>query len=70
VGGAILGYGLLRNQTEAVQLTLLALASGFLITMVTQSIIPEANREGELSFAGILFVDGVSLYAMLSLMIM
>ncbi len=69
VGGAILGYGLLRNQTEAVQLTLLALASGFLITMVTQSIIPEANREGEPSFAGILFVGGLSLYAMMSLMI-
>ncbi len=69
VGGAILGYGLLRNQTEAVQLTLLALASGFLITMVTQSIIPEANREGEPSFAGVLFVVGLSLYAMMSLMI-
>lgn len=70
MGGAILGYGLLRNQTEAVQLTLLALASGFLITMVTQSIIPEANREGEPSFAGILFVVGLSSYALMTLIIL
>jgi ZIP family zinc transporter len=47
LGGAILGYVLIRNQPEAVKLTLIALAAGFLITTVTQSIIPEANREGE-----------------------
>jgi ZIP family zinc transporter len=67
--GAILGYGLLRNQPEAIKLTLIALAAGFLITTVTQSIIPEANREGEPSFAGILFVAGISLYALLTLVV-
>jgi hypothetical protein len=35
--------------------------------MVTQSMIPEANREGEPSFAGILFVGGLSVYALLKL---
>jgi len=69
VGGAILGYGLFRNQALEIRLILIALASGFLITLVTQSMIPEANREGEPSFAGILFVGGLSLYAMMSLMI-
>jgi ZIP family zinc transporter len=67
IGGTILGYALLRDQPEPVKLTLLALASGFLITMVTQSMIPEANREGEPSFAGILFVGGLSVYALLKL---
>jgi len=44
-----------------------ALASGFLITTVTQSMIPEANREGEPTFAGILYMGGLSLYALMSL---
>jgi len=35
--------------------------------VVTQSLIPEANREGEPSFAGILFVGGLSAYALLTL---
>lgn len=69
LGGAILGYVLLRNQPEAIKLTLVALAAGFLITTVTQSLIPEANREGEPSFAGILFVSGISIYALLTLML-
>ena len=49
-----------------VRLFLIALESGFLITMVTQSLIPEANREGEPSLAGILFVGGMAIYALLS----
>jgi zinc transporter, ZIP family len=69
VAGAILGYGLLRNQPEAVRLTLIAFASGFLITTVTQSMIPEANKDGEPSFAGILFLAGLTLYAVLTLTI-
>ncbi|MFO7664662.1 MAG: hypothetical protein R6X18_19035 [Chloroflexota bacterium] len=69
VAGAILGYGLLRNQPEAVRLTLIAFASGFLITTVTQSMLPEANKNGELSFAGILFLAGLTLYAVLILTI-
>jgi ZIP family zinc transporter len=64
--GAMLGFLVLRNQSLELRLTLVALASGFLITMVTQSLIPEANREGEPSLAGILFVGGIALYALLS----
>jgi zinc transporter ZupT len=67
VGGAVLGYGLLRNQAPETRLVLIALASGFLLTLVTQSMIPEANREGEPKFAGILYMGGLSLYALMSL---
>jgi ZIP family zinc transporter len=69
LGGAILGYGFLRNQPEDLKMILIALSAGFLITTVTQSIIPEANREGEPSFAGILFVAGISIYALLTLVV-
>ena len=69
IAGALIGYGLLGNLSEPFRLTLIALASGFLITMVTQSMIPEANREGEPSFAGIFFVGGLSLYAFLTLVV-
>lgn len=67
MGGALLGYALLRNQPLGIRLVLIALASGFLITTVTQSMIPEANREGEPSFAGILYIGGLSLYALSTL---
>jgi ZIP family zinc transporter len=67
VGGAVIGYGLLRNQSLEIRLVLIALASGFLITLVTQSMIPEANREGEPNFAGILYMGGLSLYGLMSL---
>ena len=69
LGGAIAGYVLLRNQSEWVRTLLIALASGFLVTTVTQSMIPEANREGEPSFAGIFYIAGLSLYGLLSLTI-
>lgn len=64
--GAMLGFLVLRNQTLELRMILVALASGFLITMVTQSLIPEANREGAPGFAGILFIGGMSLFALLS----
>jgi len=67
IGGAVIGYGLLRNQAQEIRLILIALASGFLITTVTQSMIPEANREGEPGFAGILYMGGLSLYGLMSL---
>ena len=67
IGGAIVGFTLFRNQSLAVRMILVALASGFLITTVTQSMIPEANREGEPSFAGLLFIGGLSLYALSTL---
>lgn len=67
--GAMLGYLLLRNQSAEFRLILVALASGFLITTVVQGLIPEANREGEPGFAGILYIAGLSLYGLMSLTI-
>lgn len=67
IGGAALGYVVLREQSLEVRMFLVALASGFLITTVTQSMIPEANKEGEPGFAGLLYMAGLSLYALMSL---
>jgi ZIP family zinc transporter len=67
--GALLGYLVLRNQALELRLILIALASGFLITTVIQGMIPEANREGEPGFAGVLYIGGLSLYALMSLSI-
>ena len=69
LAGALLGYLVLRNQSEELRLILVALASGFLITTVVQGLIPEANREGEPGFAGILYIAGLSLYGLMSLTI-
>ena len=49
------------------KLVLIALASGFLLTTITQSMIPEANRDGEPSLAGVLYIAGLSLYALMTL---
>lgn len=68
MGGAMLGFGPFRNQSLEVRLILIALSSGFLITTVTQALIPEANREGEPGFAGILYVGGISVYALSTLL--
>ena len=69
LAGAMLGYLVLRNQSVEFRLILVALASGFLITTVVQGLIPEANREGEPGFAGILYIAGLSLYGLMSLTI-
>ena len=67
IAGAVLGYLVLKNQPLALRMVLVALAAGFLITTVIQGIIPEANREGEPGFAGVLYIGGLSLYALMSL---
>jgi zinc transporter, ZIP family len=67
LGGALLGFLILGRMPIEPRLIMIALASGFLITTVTQSLIPEANRDGEPSFAGILFIGGLSLYGLMSL---
>lgn len=69
LAGAMLGYLVLRNQPLQLRLILVALASGLLITTVVQSMIPEATREGEPGFAGILYTGGLSLYALMSLVL-
>ena len=66
-GGALLGFLVLQNQSLELRFALAALASGFLITTIVQGIIPEANREGEPGFAGVLYIGGLSLYAIMSL---
>ena len=67
MAGALLGYLVLQNQPLALRMVLVALASGFLITTVVQGIIPEANREGEPGFAGVLYIGGLSMYTLMSL---
>jgi ZIP family zinc transporter len=67
IAGALLGYVVLQNQPLELRMVLVALASGFLITTVVQGVIPEANREGEPGFAGVLYIGGLSLYALMSL---
>jgi ZIP family zinc transporter len=69
LGGAVLGYTVLQHQPVEIRLVLVSFASGFLVTTVTQSLIPEANREGEPGFAGILFVAGMTIYALLSIVV-
>ncbi len=61
VDGVVIGIGSTLNL-----LTRLALAPGFLITTVVKGIIPEANREGEPGFVGVLYLAGLSLYALMS----
>jgi hypothetical protein len=65
--GALFGYLVLQHRPLELRMVLVALASGFLITTVVQGIIPEANREGEPGFAGVLYIGGLSLYALMSL---
>lgn len=67
IGGALLGFLVFQNQPLGLRMVLVGLASGFLITTVVQGIIPEANREGEPGFAGLLYIGGLSLYALMSL---
>lgn len=69
LAGAMLGYLVLRNQPLQLRLILAALASGFLITTVIQGMIPEANREGEPGSAGVLYIGGLSMYALMSLVL-
>lgn len=69
MAGALFGFLVLENQPLTVRMVLVALASGFLITTVVQGVIPEANREGEPGFAGLLYIGGLSLYALMSLVL-
>jgi ZIP family zinc transporter len=69
LAGALIGFLVLQNAPITLRFALVALASGFLITTVTQSMIPEANKNGEPSFAGLFFVGGMSIYALLSLVL-
>lgn len=64
--GIILGFTLLQNQPEVVLHILMAGASGFLITAVTQSMIPAAySGRSKPSLAPFFFLIGLTLYAAL-----
>ncbi len=69
VGGARRRFLVLRNQARDVRRLIAALAAGFLIITVTQSMIPEANRGEEPRFALMLYLDGLSLYQMIAVAI-
>lgn len=64
--GILLGFTLLQNQPEVVLHILIAGASGFLITAVTQSMIPAASSDrSKPSLAALFFLIGLTLYAAL-----
>lgn len=65
-GGALLGYLILRNISMEIRLILIGLASGFLVTAVIQGMIPEALKDGEGKYAGVLFIGGLSSYALIT----
>lgn len=67
VAGAMLGYLLLRNQPVGVQMVMIAIASGFLFTTVTQTMIPEAVRSGGKGYDGLLYIGGLSIFALATL---
>ncbi|MCC6628576.1 MAG: hypothetical protein IT340_14390 [Chloroflexi bacterium] len=68
--GAALGFLVFRNQPEEVKNLLIAAASGFLITLVTQTMVPEAIRDNGARFSGVFFIAGLSVYALMTLTIM
>ena len=67
LAGATLGYLVLNGQSELVKSALVSLVSGFLITMVTLTMIPEARRQSAARSLGIFFIGGLSLFALLAL---
>jgi ZIP family zinc transporter len=66
--GAALGFLFVRDQSVLIKLVIVSIGAGFLLMTVTQSIIPEANRDGEPSLAALLFISGLSLYALIAVL--
>ncbi len=65
--GATFGYLVLRNQPEPFKLIVIAAASGFLVTTVTQSLVPEAVKGSKANLMGIFYIIGLTLYAVITL---
>lgn len=63
--GTTIGYWLVRDRPELLQLSLLAFTAGILAAVVIEEIVPEAHREGEARFAALAFVGGFGLFAAL-----
>ncbi len=67
LAGALLGYVVLTGQSEVVKSALIALVSGFLITMVMLTMIPEARQQSTARSLGIFFIGGLALFGLLAL---
>ena len=67
LAGALLGYLVLNGRSELVKSALVALVSGFLITMVTLTMIPEARQQSAARSLGIFFIGGLALFGLLAL---
>lgn len=70
--GAMLGFLVLRNQSETLSLVLIAGAAGVLITAVTQVMIPEAVEaihNERPSLTGILFLVGLGFVGLAKIVI-
>lgn len=66
LAGATLGYFALRDASELVTLSVLALTGGALVTVVVEEMVPEAH-EGETSAWGAVFLTaGVALFGAIS----
>ena len=61
--GATLGYFALRDASELVTLSVLALTGGALLSVVIEEIVPEAHRGGDSKLATVFLVGGFALFA-------
>lgn len=67
VAGALFGFLIVRNQPDSIKYVLVALASGFLLTTVTQSLVPAALDQKKATLNGLFYVAGLTLYGVLTL---
>jgi ZIP family zinc transporter len=67
LGGASLGYWVVRGRPDIVRLSLLAFAAGILTTVTVEDIIPESHRGREIAMATFAFVGGFTLFTLLSI---
>ena len=66
VVGATLGYFALRDASELVTLSVLALTGGALLSVVIEEIVPEAHRSPDSKLATVFLVGGFALFAVIS----
>jgi ZIP family zinc transporter len=68
LAGALIGFLALRNQSQELRTLLIAATAGFLLTTVTQSMTPEAQRDAPTNVSGYFYIGGLALAALLALM--
>lgn len=64
--GATLGYFALRDASELVTLSVLALTGGALLSVVIEEIVPESHRGSDSKLATVFLVGGFALFAAIS----